>query len=137
MAKRGIVSVHIILSYGEERGMTTHQMLKNTGITQTQLSNPDSHIEDHQELQVLNNLLIHLGDGFRIGVELGLRYQLTSYGIVGYALLASSSLRKAAEVGFRYLSLTYAFSKIQLVESSGLVQLELPVTFQMNWGNWY
>lgn len=117
MAKRGITSVQIILSYGQELGFTYEQLLAESKINQSDLFDTQSQVEDFQELKVLENLLALTGDPFRTGVELGLRYQLTSYGIVGYALLASGTLRKAADVGLRYLSLTYAFSQIQLEEA--------------------
>lgn len=123
MTKRGIVSVQIILSYAQELGWETDSLLQDSEIDVATLSDVDGQIEGWQELKVLENLLRLQGDPFKLGVELGLRYQLTSYGIVGYALLASSTLRKAAEVGFRYLSLTYAFSHIQLHEAEGLAQL--------------
>lgn len=124
MAKRGIVSVQIILAYGRELGYSSEQLLLGSGLNTSELAQAETQIEDRQELKVLENLLGLAGNGFRLGVELGLRYQLTSYGIVGYALLASSTLRKAAEVGFRYLSLTYAFSHIQLQEQDGQAILD-------------
>ena len=124
MAKRSIVSVQIILAYGQELGYTTAQLLASSGIHPAQLSNTEQQIDHQQELTVLNNLLNLASDSFRLGIELGLRYQLTSYGIVGYALLASSTLRKAADIGIRYLSLTYAFSHIQLRETQGQASLD-------------
>ena len=57
-----------------------------------------------------------LGPGFHLGLQAGLRYRLITYGIWGYALLSSQDFRQAAELGLRYLDLTYAFSHIRLSE---------------------
>jgi len=116
MAKRDINSLRIIYSYALEQGMDSESLLQGTRIKASQLSDSESQIDDEQELHVLQNLLDYFGDPFWLGAELGLRYQLTSYGIVGYALLSSETLRKASVLGVRYLALTYAFSDICLNE---------------------
>jgi len=116
MAKRDINSIRIIHSFALEKGMDSESLLRGTRIEAIQLSDSESLIDDEQELHVLQNLLDYFGDPFWLGVELGLRYQLTSYGIVGYALLSSETLRKASVLGMRYLALTYAFSDIRLNE---------------------
>jgi len=116
MAKRDINSIRIIHSYALEKGMDSESLLRGTRIEASQLGDNESQINDEQELHILQNLLDYFGDPFLLGVELGLRYQLTSYGIVGYALLSSETLRKASVLGMRYLALTYAFSDISLNE---------------------
>ena len=82
----------------------------------SQLTAHDEQIEDKQELHVLKNLMMNSTSPFKVGMELGSRYHLTSYGIMGYALLASSTPRKAIELGLRFLDLTYVYSKIELIE---------------------
>ena len=116
MPKRDINSLRIIHNYALEKGMDSERLLRGTSIEASQLGDSESQINDEQELHVLQNLLDYIDDPLLIGVELGLRYQLTSYGIVGYALLSSETLRKAYVLGMRYLALTYAFSDIGLNE---------------------
>jgi AraC-like DNA-binding protein len=82
----------------------------------SQLTAHDEQVEDKQELHVLKNLMMNSTCPFKVGMELGSRYHLTSYGIMGYALLASSTPRKAIELGLRFLDLTYVYSKIELIE---------------------
>ncbi|WP_372943714.1 AraC family transcriptional regulator ligand-binding domain-containing protein [Shewanella sp.] len=114
MTFRSITSVQIIVAYGIEQGIEESLLLKGSGLTGAQLNDHDQLVEDTQELQVLNNLMQHTSSAFTVGVALGSRYHLTSYGIMGYALLASSTARKAIELGLRYLDLTYVFSQISL-----------------------
>ena len=51
-------------------------------------------------------------------MQAGQRYQLSGYGIWGYALLSSASLRDALTLGLRFLDLTFAFSRIRAHEEA-------------------
>jgi len=124
MTIRNITSVQIIVSYGVELGIDEHLLLQGSGLTNSQLKDHQQLVEDKQELQVLNNLMMNTTSPFKVGMELGSRYHLTSYGIMGYALLASSSPKKAIELGLRFLDLTYVFSKIDLTELNGSLYLK-------------
>lgn len=116
MTKRSINSVKIILEFSQSKGFESTTLLDGTGIDSSILADNYAQIDDQQELTVLSNLLKLIPDPFRLGVELGNRYQLTSYGIVGFALLSSATYRKATTLGLRYITLTYAFSNIELKE---------------------
>ncbi|QIZ84323.1 AraC family transcriptional regulator [Bermanella marisrubri] len=126
MAKRSINGLDIIRQYAEECGMSIQDLLADTGVSVQSLeslSDSDQWVTERQELQALQNVLNTRGDPFIIGWQLGQRYQLTSYGIWGYALLSSASLRKAMDLGLRYLGLTYALCHIELIERNGKVEL--------------
>ncbi|RPA56180.1 AraC family transcriptional regulator [Shewanella vesiculosa] len=116
MTFRSITSVQIIVAHGIELGIDENVLLQGSGLTSAQLADHERLIEDKQELQVLNNLMLTTQCPVKVGMQLGCRYHLTSYGIMGYALLASSTARKAIEFGLRYLDLTYVFSQITLTE---------------------
>lgn len=122
MPQRFITSVQIICNYAEARGIDPARLLAGTGLSPQQMlpgqHGQDQDISDQQELLVINNLLPYLDNPYIAGMELGLCYQLTSYGIFGYALMASSTLRKAITFGQRYLALTYIFSEVVLIEES-------------------
>ena len=136
MTFRSITSVQIIVAYGIELGIEESELLKGSGLTGTQLNDHEQLVEDTQELQVLNNLMQHTSSPFTVGVALGSRYHLTSYGIMGYALLASSTARKAIELGLRYLDLTYVFSQITLSQLNDDIALTFSVTYRASWANW-
>ena len=124
MTNRNMTSVQIIVTYGVEIGIDESLLLQDSGLLSSQFKNHQQLVEDKQELQILNNLMLNTTSPFEVGVELGCRYHLTSYGIMGYALLASSSPRKAIELGLRYLGLTYVFSDIKLTEHNQNLCLE-------------
>jgi AraC-like DNA-binding protein len=118
MSYRSISSVCLITDYASQAGLSLIELLQGSGISVELLNDPNAIIKEEQELKVLENLSALKHDTFQMGMELGSRYQLTSYGMWGYALLASQNLRKAVDLGLRYLDLTYAFCLIELQQCS-------------------
>lgn len=124
MGQRSINSVQIICDYASSLGLDPQDIIANSAIRAEQLQQ-DCQIDAQQELQVIHNLLSYTGSPYETGMALGLRYQLTSYGIFGYALLSSSTLRNAIRFGQQYLALTYIFSKLELIEHQGQARIEI------------
>lgn len=124
-ARRSTASVALLCQFGEESGMTRAACLRDTGLHDAQLADPVAEISAVQELQLVRNLVGHLGSGPGPGVLAGQRYHLTSYGIWGFGLVSSPSLRSAVELGITYLDLTFAFARIWLEESHGEARLRL------------
>jgi AraC-like DNA-binding protein len=110
---RGIASVQLLVSLGAERGVLASDCLRGSAIAVDSLEDPFFEVEASQELTVVRNLLHHLAHVPGIGLEAGRRYRLTGYGILGYALLSSGSLRSAIDFAVRYLDLTFAFNRYQ------------------------
>ncbi|MEH6563806.1 MAG: AraC family transcriptional regulator [Halopseudomonas sp.] len=122
---RRITSVQLLTQLGTDKGLSLDQCLQQTGLTVLALANPQQDILASQELQVIANLLQALPNQSALGLEAGRRYQLAHYGIWGYALLSSSNLREALQLGLRYLDLTFAFSRIVLHTEGAREYLEL------------
>lgn len=124
--RRSTASARLMVDFAIERGWSVNQMLRGTGITAPMLANAHAEIEAAQELQMVRNLVALAGDEPALGLLVGERYRLTTYGIWGYTLLSSRTLGSAIEVALRYLNLTYAFVNITLrfTETSGELVLE-------------
>ena len=116
---RPVISAQLLARLGMERGLTLDACLRNTGIDAAGLSNPATEILASQELQLIRNLLAGLGNPPGIGLDAGLRYHLSTYGIWGFALLSSPTFRSAAEIAVRYLDLSYAFTRFRLEPRGG------------------
>jgi len=87
------------------------------------LETPAAEIEAEQELRVIRNLLEIVGYDTPLGLEAGERYHPTTYGIWGFAVLSSPTVRAAVDVGLRYLRLTSIFCGVELVEDEREVGL--------------
>jgi AraC-like DNA-binding protein len=118
-------SVLLLLRVAADHDVLPQACLRGTGISTDQLQQPGAEITAREEQRVITNMLDALGDPAGLGVEAGNRYHLTTYGIWGFALISSPTLRSASDVGLRYLDLTFAFSRIRTREENGEFQFVL------------
>ncbi|PXB74608.1 AraC family transcriptional regulator, partial [Pseudomonas aeruginosa] len=112
--RRSAISAHLLIQFGIDRGLGLEQCLAGSGLDIRLLGDPSGEIDAAQELSVVRNLVRHLGDACAPGLAAGLRYHLNAYGIWGFALLSSPTFLSAAQLGLRYLDLTFAFHGIRL-----------------------
>jgi AraC-like DNA-binding protein len=115
--RRPTVSAQLLARIGCELGLTMEQCLRGTGVDISALANPEVDIMVGQEIRLIRNLVAALGPLPGLGLDVGLRYHLSSYGIWGFALISSPTLRSAARVAVSYLDLSYSFCKFRLEES--------------------
>lgn len=118
-------SIRLLVELGEEHGVPAATSLAGTGLEAAGLHDPRLEVSAVQELAVIGNLVAVLGEDRGLGLEAGVRYHLTTYGIWGFALLSSPTMRSAIEVGLRYLDLTFVFCRVGARERDDRVELVL------------
>jgi AraC-like DNA-binding protein len=123
--RRGTYSARLMTQLAAEHGVPLEVCLKGTGIRPESLDDPGAEITGRQELELVTNILNALPDMPELGLESGSRYHVTAYGIWGYAVMSSPTVRDAVELGLRYLNLTYAFSKFEIEEAGARVFMVL------------
>lgn len=106
---RPMETASILVDVGKGHGLRARQCLAGTGLRSSDLADPAATIEADQELQLIRNLLGQLGPDIPLGLEAGQRYQATTFGIWGFAVLNAQTMREAVEVGVRYARLTAAW----------------------------
>ncbi|GAB2655007.1 AraC family transcriptional regulator [Nocardia goodfellowii] len=106
---RGIASVALMVGYADEHGVPSARMLAGTGLSESTLRNPDAQIDAHLELAVIRNLVRELAGVPALGVEVGRRYRITTFGIFGFACVSSPTLGEAIAFALRYLELSFTF----------------------------
>ncbi len=112
--RRGVAGTRLLVEYGRARSLPASVLLQGSGIEEALLAEPDAELEPAQELRVARNLSRLLGHPPGLGLELGLRYRLSNFGLWGYGLLSSPNAGAALEMALRFLPLTYAFSAISM-----------------------
>ncbi len=105
---RGIASVALIVGHAGEYGVPVPRMLAGTGLTEATLRDPDAQVDAHTELAVVRNL-VRAVDSPALGLELGTRYRITTFGIFGFACVSSPTLGEAISFALRYLDLSFTF----------------------------
>lgn len=89
------------LQVGRELGISESDVLVHTGLTLSEVLNADTQTSVEQLLCIVRNLLrIHPQSD--MGLQIGQRIHMSSYGLYGYALLCSESLRHACDIVVRY-----------------------------------
>ncbi|MGW4352892.1 AraC family transcriptional regulator [Nocardia sp. NPDC004582] len=96
---------------GEEHGLTTATLLRDSGITAAQLADPSGEVAAAEELAIIGNLVRELGNPPGLGLTAGARFRLTSYGMWGFAMISSPTLRSAIRVGFQFAELSFSLSE--------------------------
>lgn len=117
--QRGIASMQLQAQFGVDHGLPLAQCLEGTGLNPTELADTSLVVSAHQELRLVRNLVQGLEHLPGLGLDVGVRYHFTAYGILGFAVISSPDVRSAMGVALRYLSLTYAYNQIYTEEAGG------------------
>ena len=120
---RSPASARLLVDFGQERGLSPAKLLAGTQLSLAQLSDPNMEVTATQELRVVSNLLRLLKHPPGLGLELGLRYHFSAYGVWGYGLISSATAGDAMALALRFLPLTYAFTVITYHEEGHLAVL--------------
>ncbi|MCJ8207333.1 AraC family transcriptional regulator [Pseudomonas sp. RGM2987] len=106
-------AVSLVLSTFEHEGLSGEVLLAGSGISPADLSRADTRITTNQEMQVCANAVALKRD---IGLALGRSMHVSSYGMLGYALLTSATLGDALHLALRYPALLGTLFDLSLVE---------------------
>ncbi len=113
-------AVSLVLATFKDQGLASEVLLAGSGISVADLSHADTRITTCQEMRVCANAVALRQD---IGLELGQRMHVSSYGLLGYALLTSATLGDALRLALRYPALLGTLFDLSLVEDGEQVWL--------------
>lgn len=90
------------------------------------LEAPGAVVLPEHELRVVRNVLGCGVDGWELAGETGMRYSLTGTGMLGYAMLSSSTVREALRLLRRALDLAFDFFSVNCTDTPAglLVQVD-------------
>lgn len=120
---RSAAAILHLVTYGGSRGVDAAALLVGTGVAGEDLLDPGYEVTAAQELRVVRNLQLHLGD---VGAALGRSYHVNTFGVFGYALLASRTVLDAMAVALRFLDLSFTFAipRAEIVGSDVRITVE-------------
>ncbi len=121
----GIAGVRRLVEVAQSHGATLAACLEGTGIIPAAIQDSEAEIAPEQELRVIRNVVDALPQVPALALEAGLRYHLTDFGIWGYALFSSRSLREALLLAMRYLDLSAIFGELIYKEQGDELFLRL------------
>lgn len=104
-----------------DQGITENQLLENTGLGELDLSTAQF-LNARQADEVCSKAIKLSGDRL-LGIKLGLRLDMVSLGILGYALMTSATVGDVLNLLVRYKRALLPSMRIELIASAGSVQL--------------
>lgn len=122
---RSAASVLLMTHFAAEQGIGHEDMLRGAALTLADAQDPDTQIDAHQELAVVRNLVTHLGGEPGLGLRVGSRYQVTTFGIFGFACVSSPTLRDVISFALRYWDLSFAFGIPEVEIGDFEIRIEL------------
>ncbi len=121
---RSAASALLLVRLGEERGVSAGTSLSGTGLDVEDLRRPGAEVTAAQELAVIANLTGACPDE-DLPLAAGTRYHLTTYGIWGFALASSPTVRSALETGLRFADLSFSFCAVSVEQGPDEVRVVL------------
>lgn len=104
---RAAAGVLHLVTYAGSRDVAAETVLAGTGLGPDDLAATSGEVTAGQELRAVRNLQQQLGD---VGAALGRSYHVSTFGVFGYALLASRTVVDAMEVALKFLDLSFTFA---------------------------
>ncbi|MGY2289954.1 AraC family transcriptional regulator [Pseudomonas sp. SDO528_S397] len=104
-------AVSLVLDTFKAQGLPQEALLAGSGICHADLSRADTRITTTQEMRVCANAVALRED---IGLELGRKMHVSSYGMLGYALLTSATFGDALRLALRYPALLGTLFELSL-----------------------
>lgn len=109
--ERSTQSMRLMAEFATEHGVLISDVLAGTGLQETELNDPQMIVTGQQELQLIRNLIARLPHIPALGLQIGARYHFTTFGVLGFAIVSSSSMRHALDLALQYFHLTFAFTR--------------------------
>jgi AraC-like DNA-binding protein len=91
-----------IVGLAEEYGACREAILKDAGVSQESLDDPEARIDAEAFARVIVDALEQSGEP-ALGIRLGSQLRVTTHGILGYAAMASATLAEALSLITRYV----------------------------------
>jgi len=106
-----VAIAQVMVNFATRHGVDAEACLLGTGVTAAQLRDADTLITREQEMRLIENLILALPQVPALGFELGMQYNVATFGIWGFAVRTSRTLREALDCSLRYLPLSTAYCR--------------------------
>ena len=132
---RPVTSLRLLCEIATQLGIDKTKSLEQTGLTIKDLDKTDLQLTLGQELRAIENVVRLLPNKVGLGVLVGRQMHVNMFGIWGFAILSSPTLRVAIATAADFMNLSFAVADIALEESDETVKLQfntmnLPVSIR-------
>jgi AraC-like DNA-binding protein len=115
-------TVTMLFEMLQQRGLDASAALLGSGLSASTLAVPHAMVTQAQEQRVCANALALTGDA-QLGLRLGVRMHVLTYGLLGYTLLVCPTVGDALTVALKFESLLGSWSRLSLRQEAGVTVL--------------
>ncbi|MEM7273751.1 MAG: AraC family transcriptional regulator ligand-binding domain-containing protein [Actinomycetota bacterium] len=132
---RPATSLRLLCETAEELGIGLDVALAGTGLRAQDLADTAAEVTVDQEILAVQNIAAVYPEEAGLGVAVGKRMHVNSFGIWGFAVLTSPTFRAAVDTAINHIRLSYVFADIEFQEGPDVARLvfdlsQLPSTVQ-------
>ncbi|RMT95884.1 AraC family transcriptional regulator [Pseudomonas thivervalensis] len=88
--------IALVIDLARQRGLSAEAVLHDCHLQVEHLHSPSTRLTREQELKVFENLLVLSGDA-TLGLEIGKRLHVSCFGLPGYTMLVSATIKDAIQ----------------------------------------
>lgn len=125
---RATLGAASLTDFAVSRGMSRSDALAGSGITESDLHDPDVEINRVQEYPIIRNILANSGNEPGLGLMAGMAIHVPMLGSIGVALSTCATAREMIEMWARYASLSFVYLGYTVEEVGSQVWLTLDPT---------
>ncbi|MCV6576666.1 MAG: AraC family transcriptional regulator [Cohaesibacter sp.] len=114
ISSRSPTSIRMLCDAAARQGIDMDVCLEKSGITAEQLMDPNTRHTTEQELQVISNYIESAGNRAGLGWNVGKDMHVNAFGIWGFALQTSPTLRAALQIAVDYIKLSFIIADMRL-----------------------
>lgn len=124
-----IVATRHLCGVAVDHGLSAGEVLAGTRISESALDDPDADVSDADELTAIRNIAHRLpADPAYLGMLTGLRFNITSLGVFGFAVMSCPTLRDLISLALRFFALTSLQIKVTRSEDDTSLRLDFDAT---------
>ncbi|MBF6177487.1 AraC family transcriptional regulator [Nocardia otitidiscaviarum] len=109
---RSIVGAALLADFASTRGLGLPEVLRDTGIRESDLNEPTAEITLGQEVALMRNVVRGVGDEPGQGLLAGLLCHPPSMGVLGFALMTCPTFGHAVDIATRYADLSFTAARL-------------------------
>lgn len=121
----------LLLQHLQCSGIEPGAVLYGTGLSQADLENDDTWISYRTTMQIIQNAY-RLSGRPALGLEIGNVEDISTYGILGYAMLSCATVEEALRVGEKYQRTAQNLCDVMLEEEQDKITIHAATPFVLN-----
>ena len=116
-------SLNLLFEAAKERNLSPEDCLVGTGLSVAGLADETMRLTTAQEAIAIENLVRAADDEIGLGSDVGRRMHVHMFGIWGFAILTSPTLRAAIQTAIKFIKLSFVIADMKLSESDDRARL--------------